>query len=286
MRYNKEITVMIALGALAATSAAQQISGNVTVNASVSGGSHPGEQWAVLKPGQTSLFKSTSDASPAVTANSVALAQPGFVGAVYSGRSDGNPYGSGYAYATYVDAVRLTGSTPLTLTFKVLQATTCYTDGTDPGQTSAGNYGAVSLTGQGVNIQQTRQEATGGFGIGSLHDVTVTLQPNTWYRLYMQAKGYGDTSDSSKPFTTTNSNAASSIASWFELPPPPIGSKSLASFGGGGTPFLESESGFDYSKPNVQAVPEPASMGALAVGVLGLLRRRRGTGIARMGNKA
>jgi len=277
MRYNKEITVMIALGALAATSAAQQVSGSVNAYASVSGGSHPGEQWTTLQPGQKSIFRSSSDAGPYVTATSSALAQAGYVGAAYSGRSEGNPYGSGYSVATFTDAVRLTGTSPLTLRFRILQSTTCYTDGTDALQTSSGNYGAVSLTGKNVNVQQVRQEASGGYILGSLHDVTVTLQPNTWYRLSMQAKAHGDTSDSTKAYTTTNSVAGSTITSWFEM----ASASKMASFGGGS--FLESQSGYDYSMPSPQAVPEPTSMAALAAGALGLLRRRRTT---RAGDKA
>ncbi len=277
MRYTKEITVMIALAALAASSSAQQVSGTVDAYASVSGGSHPGEKVAILQPGQTKIAVQTSDSSPFVTAVSSATAQAGYVTSAYSGRSNGNPYGSGFTSSTYVDAVRLTGGAPLSLKFHILQSATCYVDGSAPGQTSSSNYGDISLMGNGLFVHQTRQEAT-GFVTGGFHDVTVTLQPNTWYRLYMQVKASGDTSDSSQPFTETNSVAYSSLSSWFERTSP----SGFASFGGAS--FLESASGYDYSKPNVAAVPEPASVGALAIGALGLLRRRRVSG--RMLDKA
>jgi hypothetical protein len=280
MRYNKEITVLIALGALAASSAAQQVSGTVIANASVSGGSHPGEKFEILKPGQTKIAVQTSDSGPSVTAVSSATAQAGYVTSAYSGRSNGNPYGSGYTTATFTDAVRLTGNTPMSLTFHILQSATCYTDGSDPGQTSAGNYGDVVLQGNGLFVHQLRQESSGGFVTGGgFQDVTVTLQPNKWYRLYMQVKAHGDTSDSSKPYTDTNSVAYSSLTSWFE-PAAPTNlmsqAKGFASFGG--SSFLESASGYDYSQPNPQAVPEPTTMAALAIGSLGILRRRRNAG--------
>lgn len=277
MRYNKEITVMIALGALAALSAAQQMSGSVDAYASVSGGSHPGEKFVNLQPGQSKIAVQTSDSGPFATAVSSATAQAGYVTSAYSGWSNGNPYGSGFTSSTYTDAVRLSGNTPLSLRFHILQSATCTINGSDPGQTSSSNYGDISLMGNGLFVHQVRQEAT-GFVTGGFHDVTVTFQPNTWYRLYMQVKASGDTSDSSDPYTETTSTAYSSLTSWFERSSP----SNFASFAG--SSFLESASGYDYSKPNAAAVPEPASAGALALGTLGLLRRRRAS--RRVLNKA
>ncbi|RYG25406.1 PEP-CTERM sorting domain-containing protein [bacterium] len=277
MRFNREITILIAFGALATQGAAQQLSGSVKAYASVSGGSHPREKSQSLQPGQQVIDVQSSDAGPYVTAASSAKARAGLVSASYDGYSSSatvnsaTPYGSGYSAASFRDAVRLTGSTPLTLIFRIQQSATSTTTGSDALQTSAGNYGSVFLSGQGVSVLQTRQ-ASGGNVYGSgFKDVQVTLQPGKWYTLMMEAKSSGDTQDVTKPYTETRSMASSSLTSWFELPKSSFGTQSFGTMSE--APFLESESGHTYDA-RVQAVPEPASMAVLGLGALGVLRRR------------
>ena len=278
MRFNKEITIVLALGALAAQGSAQQLSGSVKAYAGVSGGSLPRERGKTLQAGQKSIGVQSSDSGPYVNAVSTAQAIAGRVSASYEGWSSSpsinssTPYGSGYSEGYFRDAVRLTGTVPLMLIFRIQQSATATTTGSNAYQTSATNYGSVALSGSGVSVLQLRQDIGGQVLGGGFHDVTVTLQPGRWYTLTMDAKVSGDTQDSTKPYTETTSSAASSITSWFELAQAGFGPQGFGD--GKGNPFLESESGHLYQAP-VNAVPEPTSMAALAIGVVGVLRGRR-----------
>jgi hypothetical protein len=278
MRFNKEITIVLALGALAAQGSAQQLSGSVKAYAGVSGGSLPPERYQILQPGQKTIGVQSSDSGPYVNATSSAQAVAGRVSASYEGWSSSpsvnspTPYGSGYSEGYFRDAVRLTGSVPMTLTFRIQQSATATTNGSNAYQTSATNYGSVALSGSGVNVLQLRQDIGGQVLGGGFHDVTVTLQPGRWYTLTMDARASGDTQDSTKPYTETTSAAASSITSWFELTQTSFGTQGFGD--GKGTPFLESESGHLYQAP-VNAVPEPASVAALGIGAVGVLRGRK-----------
>ena len=137
MRFNKEITVFLVLDALAAQGSAQQMAGTVKTYAGVSGGSQMPEKGDTLKAGQKSIGVQSSDSGPYVSAVSTAYAVAGRVSASYGGWSSSpsvnsaTPYGSGYSDAYFRDAIRLTGSVPLTLTFRIQQSATATTTGSD-----------------------------------------------------------------------------------------------------------------------------------------------------------
>lgn len=241
MRYTKEITSLVVLAALAALGSAQTKSGDVQASAGASGGSYPAMKWATLKPGDTSLFVSNSDAGPGATANTTASAQAGYVRASYEGVSYGQPYGSGSAMARFSDSVRWTGTTPIRVKLRIQNVASAIIGGSDPMQTSAGNYANVAFMGTGVNSNQTRQEG-GGRVSGGFSDVIVILQPGKWYTLSMQAKAYGDTADQTKPYGTTTSLAGCSLTAWFELVDVAPGS-------------LQSFSGHSYGAPTSPNAP-------------------------------
>jgi hypothetical protein len=139
-------------------------------------------------------------------------------------------------------------------------------NGSNPMQPDAVSYAYIQMQGAGVNVFDSSLVNAKVPTTGGLEDVEMTLQPNQWYRLLLETKAYGDTADETSPFTPNNATATSALTAWFERVP----TGGFMAFGGDDNDFLESASGHLYT----QAVPEPGSIIALAVGAVGLLRRR------------
>jgi hypothetical protein len=228
------------LGAFAAVASAQSFSGSVDTLCNVSGGSTVNRKWAVLTPGQTSTSVRLDNAGPGITSFGQALASPGLLCASRDVSSSGLPYGQSWGKAEYRDAVRWTGTMPITVRVCARLAGDLWVDGSNPGQTDSGAYANFVFFADGYSINQTMQrsktvEGTWDATRGGIGDIIVTLQPGKWYTFTNTLQVNGDASDQTLPVSSTSSSGSYSLKIWFQS----------ASIGGIGT--LQSGSGHDYT---------------------------------------
>lgn len=267
MRSTLTLSLVAVLSTLATVASAQQDpAGFVDVVALASNAKGALDTVSKNPMFEKSLSRSVSTSGGVASSSGSAYASAGYVATGFSANSGGNPYAAGSGRAYYADSIKLRGTEPMKVKLRMIHFSGAFTSGSDAMQPDAASYAYMQMQGTGVNVWQSglvnaRAGTSGGFS-----DIEMTLQPNQWYRLLLETRAYGDTADETSPFTSNNATATSALTAWFEQVPSGSGLRAL----GSSAPFLESASGHHY----MQAVPEPGSMIALAVGAVGLLRRR------------
>ncbi|RYG25405.1 hypothetical protein EON82_07245 [bacterium] len=248
MRYSKATLILSTFGAFASMASAQSFSGSVDNLCNVSGGSTINRNWAVLAPGQNCVSLRLDNAGPGVTGFGQSLASPGLLMTSRDISSAGIPYGQSWGKATYRDAVRWTGTAPITVRVCARLAGDLWVGGSNPMQTDSSVYANFGFFADGYSINQTMQrgktvEGTWDTTRGGIADVIVTLQPGKWYTFTNTLQVNGDASDQTKPISSTFSSGSYSLKTWFQH------------VSGGGVGTLQSGSGHDYTvEPVLPAV--------------------------------
>ncbi|RYG21085.1 PEP-CTERM sorting domain-containing protein [bacterium] len=259
------LTTVVSFSLLSSALYAQNFSGSVSVYAFAGG--NGGTKAVAIPKGKTSAQTSLSAAAPAVDAYGTGSVQPGLVKAHSDGESrplsNQSPYGQSFTTSEMYDSIRLTGSNPLKVNVRQLNIGSWFVGG-GTNQTDSGFSAGWSLSGLGVSVNQSYQAWSGNNTNGGLSDVSVTLQPGVWYQLRLWSQTSGDSQDNSPPYIATRHAEDSSLTVWLE-------SANNTGFAGLAGPLWISASGHAYT----QAVPEPGSIAALAVGVIALVGRHR-----------
>jgi len=238
MRYSKATLILSMLGTFAAVASAQSFSGSVDTLCNVTGGSRVCETYSVLAPGQTSTSMRLDNAGPGITGFGQAYAGPGLLLASDDVSSIGTPYGQSWGKAYYRDAVRWTGTSPITVRINARLGSWFDMAGSNSTST-AGGYANFTFFADGYNINQTMQRSTSYLGYdtlrGAITDVIVTLQPGKWYSFTNTLQSDGGSYDHYAPYSANYSRGNYSLKLWFEA------------VSGGGVGTLQSGSGHDYA---------------------------------------
>jgi hypothetical protein len=248
MRYCKATLILSTFGAFASLASAQYFSGNVDTLCNVSGGSTITRRYASLTPGQKSVSLRLDNVGRGVSGFGQALASPGLLVTTRDITSVGSPYGQSWGKATYRDAVRWTGTAPITVRVCARLAGDLWVGGSNPMQTDASAYANFTFFADGFLVNQSMQRNKTVQGTydsirGGISDVIVTLQPGKWYTFMNTLQVNGDASDQTLPLSSTFSNGSYSLKIWFQ------------SISGGGVGTLQSGSGHDYTvEPVLPAV--------------------------------
>ncbi len=242
----KNATTILLLSALASAANAQSFSGSVDVLANVSGGSRTVRQYASLLSGKTSTRLRLDNIGSGVVGFCEAYAGPGLLWTSREVSSIGTPYGQSWGKATYRDAIRWTGTAPITVHVRARLVGALSLGGSRPLQTDASAYANLNFFGPTL-VKQTMQRTksvegsdTTRSGVG---DFVVTLQPGRWYTFESTLQVNGDASDSTREFTPTFSSGEYSLKIWFESTTLPLNGS------------LQSVSGHNYAtEPVLPAV--------------------------------